>query len=564
MIHATVSGVVFFCWLLFVVFQCCDGVGSAPTPGTVLKAYFGRFRNTAAIAIDRSDVIYTSDGDFSRLVVVDTEGSIVRYIPLPVSNSTHQLPSIEGGIAVDAADQLYVADPVHARVLFLSTDGRVLVTVPAGLPSGIAVDPSGERVYVVDSVANNIAVLSAKGVVLDTFTANFSRPGGIALNGTDQLWVSDTGNSRIVLLSAQNGTVLRTFNVSSNNLHGLTLRRNTVYVVSRYPDSNALIALSAENGTLLWSAGLFSFASGVVVNSNGTLFVANTAAAGTISVYSPDGSWKQAYGGDFPQPVKLAVDSAGNVYIQSSGGNRIAALSPDGVILGYISGHFKLPYCLAFDRFDNLFVFDIPSKSVLQLAPDGTLIRTFENVTGAEALAIDHADNLVVADYDERRVLIFAPNGTRLYTFDLGDSERPVGVTVGHLGLLYISTIADNYIDHHILVLSPQATLIRKFNISGSLFPLGLAQDKDNLFIPNGNGQPQVVVMTINGTVVHNITVSDLSSPYGIAINPAGELLLSDLAGGKVLVVAALKDDPSILSLPSRTIRTQILPIASD
>ena len=315
-----------------------------------------------------------------------------------------------------------------------------------------------------------------------------------------------------------------------------------MYVVDQY--SKVLLGLSGQNGSVLSTARLYGSASGVAVNSSGELFVANSD-AGTISVFSSNGTWMKAYQGDFPHPTAVAADSAGNVYITSSL-NHIAVVSPDGEPLRLITRPLWQPDCLTFDRYDNLFLCDHVSNRIVQLAPNGTLLSSIDNVP-ASGIALDDANNLVIADDRSQRVRILAQNGTQLYEFVANQGEAPTAVTVGTNGLLYVTTVGPDYDQNHVVVLSSNASKLASFNV-GSFTPLGIVQDHHGNLVVSGDERAKVLAP--NGSLIFTFSMTG----WAVAINPSGDVLLCDNGEGRVLViegVAGVNSSKSMLPPPS-------------
>src|SRR5690606_8968738 len=82
-------------------------------------------------------------------------------------------------------------------------------------PAGIAIDVKNENIYVVDNGNHCIRVISIASGTVDTYagfpqagyadglanTAQFNGPIGLAIDGTGNLYIGDTGNSRVRKIS---------------------------------------------------------------------------------------------------------------------------------------------------------------------------------------------------------------------------------------------------------------------------------------------------------------------------------------------------------------------------
>ena len=85
-----------------------------------------------------------------------------------------------------------------------------LFTVPTGsYPNGVAVDSAGS-VYASDTVQNSVYMWAANGTLLNIFAFGpnaepFLYPRGLAVDNNFNIYVTDGGNNRIVVLQKSGG-----------------------------------------------------------------------------------------------------------------------------------------------------------------------------------------------------------------------------------------------------------------------------------------------------------------------------------------------------------------------
>ncbi len=121
-------------------------------------------------------------------------------------------------VAADAAGTLYIADTGNHRVRRVNANGTIMtVAGPPQLdaPRALALDASG-NLYIADSGSNMVRKLSALGVIttvagtgVDGFSgdggqalgAQLSQPRGVALDAAGNIWIADSGNNRVRVIS---------------------------------------------------------------------------------------------------------------------------------------------------------------------------------------------------------------------------------------------------------------------------------------------------------------------------------------------------------------------------
>jgi sugar lactone lactonase YvrE len=201
-----------FGWPVSMTTVAGDGV-RGDADGVSAKARFG---DPFAIAIDVRGTLYIADaGNTGRIRKIDPDGNVTT---LPGWFDT---PS---GVALDRAGTLFVAETGANAIRKISPDGVVTTVAgdgvagfrdgPAGQarfngPIGVAVDGEG-NVYVADSYNDRIRVISTDGQVRTVAGqgapgfadgqgsgAAFDTPTGIAVDRAGMLLVADSGNDAI-------------------------------------------------------------------------------------------------------------------------------------------------------------------------------------------------------------------------------------------------------------------------------------------------------------------------------------------------------------------------------
>ena len=251
-------------------------------------------------------------------------------------------------VAVDSGGNLYIADALGQRVRKVTPTGIISTVAGDGhfglfgdsgaatmaglrLPEGVAVDPSG-NLYIADSNNDSIRKVTPSGIistVAGNGTAGYSGDGGpatgaslnfpygVALDTAGNLFIADDGNNRVRKVAAATGMIST---VAGNGKPGF--------------DGDGGAATSA----------LLNSPNAVVVDKAGNLYIADFSNArvrmvspgGAISTVAGNGS--AFYAADsgpatsagIGNPTGLALDSAGNLYIASNGGDRVLEVTPNG------------------------------------------------------------------------------------------------------------------------------------------------------------------------------------------------------------------------------------------
>lgn len=521
-----------------VVTTLAGGSGQGTTDGTGTAA---KFHEPHGIAIDSAGTLYVADyenhlvrkvtsagvvttlaGGADALGYVDGQGTAARFMALQ-------------GIAVDSAGNVYVTESGNKDVRKISPSGLVttLASGPGkfGGPQGLAIDTSG-NLYVGDYSANVVRKVTSTGLVSvyagtaptagssdgTTSTALFNGPWGVAIDSSNNIYIGDTLNNTVRKISPS-GTV--------TTLAGLPGRTSSVdgsASTARFEDPYAIAADGSGN---LYVADATDH-SIRKITSDGTV---TTMAGKGGSFGSTDGTGNAAR---FKNPLGIAADSAGNVYVADTGNSAIRKITPAGVVStlagragleGSTDGtgtaaRFMSPYGIAVDSSGTLFV--VESSAVVRKITAAGVVTTlagtsgtngFTNATGTAArfsvpfdIAVDGAGNAYVSDHGNHAVRMISPAGVVTTLAGSGTAGKangvgsaatfkfPSGIAADSSGTVYLAD-TDNQ-------------LIRKITSAGVVTTLG------------GTG----ALGSADGVG----TAASFYNPKDVAVDPSGNLYIVD------------------------------------
>ena len=217
------------------------GYGGDGGPATAaLLAYPG------CAALDVAGNLFISDASNHRIRKVSPDGNISTVAGSDKTGydgdggpATAALLAYPEGVAVDSAGNLFIADAGNHRIRKVSSNGNISTVAGAGkpgsggdggpataallsYPSRVAVDSAGNlfiadagnhRIRKVSSTNGNISTVAGtgekgyKGDEGPAASAWLLNPFGLAVDSAGNLFIADTGNSRIRKVSSTNGNI---------------------------------------------------------------------------------------------------------------------------------------------------------------------------------------------------------------------------------------------------------------------------------------------------------------------------------------------------------------------
>ncbi len=275
----------------------------------------------------------------------------------------------------------------------------------------------------------------------------FHTPRNLALGPDGTIYVADSGQHRIVHLSAE-GEILHAWGMFST------------------PGEGEVAA-----------PGTFNEPWGIAVDPEGYVYVADTWNH-RIQKFTPAGDFVTTWGrfgqvetpDTFWGPRDVSVDAQGHVYVTDTGNKRIAIFDSEGNFItdfgsvGMGPGQFDEPVGITLDAQGNLYVADTWNQRVQVFEPNSQGLavnyKTEWEIVGWYGQSLDNKPYLTVgegviyvSDPEGYRVLAFSPEGEFLHywgAFGEGPNNlnRPTGLAVDEEGNVWVADAGNNRVMH--------------------------------------------------------------------------------------------------------------------
>jgi hypothetical protein len=299
----------------------------------------------------------------------------------PATKAELQIPQ---GVAVDSAGDLLIADTGNMRV-------RI---VPAATGTFYGQAMTAGDIYTV--AGNGTEGYSGDGGLATK--AQLSFPGGVAVDGSGNLVIADTGNNVVRVVAARAG---RFYGQAMKADHIYTVAGNGTSGYSGDGGPGASAELNDPGGVAVDSSGnlliadTFNDAVRVVAGGNGT-FYGQAMTAGDI--YTVAGNGTAGFSGDggpatsaeLSEPGGVGVDGSGNVLIADTQNQRIRVLAGS-------TGTFYGQPMTAGD------IYTVAGNGTAGFSGDGGPATSAE-LHEPFGVAADGAGGLVIADSENNRI----------------------------------------------------------------------------------------------------------------------------------------------------------------
>lgn len=309
---------------------------------------------------------------------------------------------------------------------------EIKFTVDANDNSSITIKPNRESF---DEDENYSQELQAKSGII-ALLSDFK-----TING-----VSVVGSGNIVTSSIPSGTPnsLSKYNAAGNNLISSNITDNGSNIVINKPtEINSGIANTSglkftnlktnSNWISEWVGTIEDSSRNIALDSFGNMYVQSDNSKNIIKI-TPEGV-STVFVTLPSYPYGIIIDSGNNVYVTTNAGN-VTKITPAGIptILGTTGTN---PRGLVFDSTGNIYVANYSSNNVSKITPAG--VSTILGTTGTNPnnIVIDSLGNLYTVNFTSRNVSKITPSGASTILGTTGSD--PVDIAIDSIGNVYVT-----------------------------------------------------------------------------------------------------------------------------
>jgi trimeric autotransporter adhesin len=424
-------------------------------------------------------------GNGGQLYVADSFNNRVQE----VARTAHT----EFGQSMTANDVYTVAGNAAGNSGY-SGDGGAATSALMDYPLQAVLDASGDLV-IADTLNNRIREVSASTADISTIagtggtlssvgnegpaiSAAISHAQGVAADASGNIYIADTGNSRIQEIAA-----------TSHTQWGIPMTAGDVYTVAGSATGNA--GTSGDGGSA--TSALLNHPAGVAVDAQGDLYIADSYNSRIQEVPAATGTWwgQSMTAGDI---YTIAGNAAGNGGDSGNGGPATSAL-------------LNTPADVAVDPAGDVYIADTYNNRI-QEVPAASGTHWGQSMTAGDIYTVAGSSS--------------GASGTS------GDDDpaasallnTPAGVAVDASGNVYIADGGNNRVQEMAAATGPhfgqQMTAGDIYTIAGSAA---------GTYGGSGDGGPATAAL--------------LSSPQSVAVDSSGDVYLTDTYNNRVQEIAA-------------------------
>jgi hypothetical protein len=305
-------------------------------------------------------------------------------------------------------------------------------------------------------------------LALQFVSGGLNGPNAIAINGSGNVWITNSGSSTVTELSnsglASAGSPYSAGGM--NGLVGIAIDLNTpgnVWIANDLGASTGNVIELSSSGTLVspspFTAGGITAPAGIAIDGAGGVWISNSNSTITKLTSSGTAAPGTPYTGVLTQPDNIAIDHFGNAWIENTGGGTVIELNnADTAELGppYAGGFLSGPAGIAIDHTGNAWVANGGTNAITEISSLGGVLsgsNGFGFGTGSlndpNGIAIDGSGNVWTANLLGGSVTELSNSGAILsgdngYGFNDGSVDLPDAVVIDPSGNVWIGNLSGN------------------------------------------------------------------------------------------------------------------------
>ncbi len=549
------------------------GNGAMAYSGDGGQATFAALDSPRGVALDGAGNIYIADTNNNRIRKVDKATGLISTVAGTGVGGNNG----DGGAAVnakinrprdvfvDGPGNIFIADTNNHSIRKVDISTGIITTVAGNgtkgdsgdkgraisanlnTPRGVFVDGGG-NIFIADSKNNRARKVDAGSGIIDTVAGNGSNgfsgdsgaatsaelnePSSIAVDGAGDIFIADTKNSRIRMVTVSTGIISTAVGTVTASFKG-----------DGGPADNA--ALKSPSGVFVDSAG------NIIIGDTGnnrirkvrasTGIIRTVAGSGFPGFFSATCSATNGNGATaLNMPHKLFADKDGNIFFADTFNHRIRKIDKDTGDVSTVAGigtkgysgdygpataaNLNAPVDVFVDDIGNIFIADTGNNCIRKIDATTGVINTvagsgigyphygdgnpaaYANMRAPYGVVVDGADNIFITELADYGAIRKIDKRTGIITSAIRKQKASFLVFVDNAGNIYFSN----------------NNMILKFDA---------ATGGETIVAGNGSaGYSGDGGLAINAR---------LNSPYDLAFDNAGNIFISDTNNNRIRKVDA-------------------------
>lgn len=404
-----------------VVYVVDSGTDQVVMYGLAEGNYLGRFGSSAGgffgggdehgldgprgIAVHEG-VVYVADSGNKRIQLFGVNGVFLQTLALATPDAAKELPYLlkkAGDIAVADNGHVYVLDSEDDRVKVYDANGLYLRAINE-VTSPVALAIADDGVYIADEQTQSVFKFDFDGKLAYQFgskgegKSQSKKISGLAGGKGQQVYIGDAGKALVNVFQTVAGARIEP------------------------------LPRAAGRTSVRWLGSVDMEAGRIASDGKGTLYAAaSLEKSGWVVRKLLDGKVSGEVKLKDVEPLALALDGAGSLWVADKKKNRVVKLDEAGTeqlsigSSGSGAGQFREPVSLAVASNGLIFVADRDNGSVQVFREDGVFLKKLGNpkakFESPVAVGLDPAGRLFVLDAERGSVLVFSADGGFLYEF---------------------------------------------------------------------------------------------------------------------------------------------------
>ncbi|MGB9236960.1 MAG: hypothetical protein WCC04_21325, partial [Terriglobales bacterium] len=464
-------------------------------------------------------------------MTLELHASILRMLPASFTrivssdvdaSAQNRSPIFAAAAGVCALFLLGSSIASHAQSVSFAGVQTTVAATGLRSPWGVAVDAAGD-VFIADTGNSRVVEVPAGGGAAIVVGSGLSSPAGVAVDGAGDIFIADYGNNRVVEVAAGGGGQTTLAASGLNHPIGVAVDgAGDVFIADSGNNRVVEVAAGGSGQTTVGATGL-NGPTGVAVDGAGNVFIADYGNGQVVEVPAGGGAQTTVGASGLNEPFGVAVDGAGDIFIGDPWNSRVVEVPAGGGTQVAVGSGLTNPYAMAVDGAGDVFIADTNNSRVVEVERIAVNFGSANVCPSGQTTPAPCSQN-VTLNYSVNNSVTLGSTVTVLtqgapnLDFTLNAATCTGTVSAGNLCTVTVSFAP----------LAPGARLgaVQLTDNSGNLLASTMIY-----------GQGQGPAIAFGPAVQTTVPASGLTNPYCVALDGADNVFIADPGNNRVVEV---------------------------